>query len=629
MTFGFRRAEILAAQANGITLLLLGRADRGRGGPAPECPARRRRGDRRRDGPRRCRVNVLALRQVARANRAESERRGLLPPPADRSLRLRGHRGRRRRHLGDRLPAGRRDRLARRRRLDALGGLAARPPQRQRAARGGAGGPRARRDRRRVRALTAASPTSTTCTSGRSARASPPSRRTCSSAAARTATASAASSRPSSTSDSGSTTRRSRSSTRRTACSISPCESTRTAKFGPRAAPTTARAQQFRFGGIGASQIFGSAGPFFCLAKRSTRRHGVTKYKLEYIWLDGYEPVPNLRSKTKIEAFTVAPTLEDLPIWGFDGSSTRQAEGSQLGLPAAAGRALPRPGPRQRDARDVRGAAPGRDAASVEQPRDDPGRPRHVVRLRAGVLPLPRRRAARLPARRASRRRRASTTRASASRTSATSRARSSRRTSTSASRRASTSRASTPRWPRASGSSRSSARARSGPPTRCGSRATCCCASARATASTSTSTPSRSAWSTTGTAPGMHTNFSTEHMREVGGEDVLRGADGRVRRAQGRAHRRLRPRQPHAADGAARDAGDRQVQLRRREPRCVDPRSRTASSTTATAGYLEDRRPNSLGDPYQIAGRILQTIETVPTDAADVSVDEAAAVAA
>ena len=30
--------------------------------------------------------------------------------------------------------------------------------------------------------------------------------------------------------------------------------------------------------------------------------------------------------------------------------------------------------------------------------------------------------------------------------------------------------------------------------------------------------------------------------------------------------------------------------------------------------GYLEDRRPNSLGDPYRIAGRILQTIQTVPT---------------
>jgi len=27
----------------------------------------------------------------------------------------------------------------------------------------------------------------------------------------------------------------------------------------------------------------------------------------------------------------------------------------------------------------------------------------------------------------------------------------------------------------------------------------------------------------------------------------------------------------------------------------------------------MEDRRPNSQGDPYQIASRILQTIATVP----------------
>jgi glutamine synthetase len=54
----------------------------------------------------------------------------------------------------------------------------------------------------------------------------------------------------------------------------------------------------------------------------------MTKYKLEYIWLDGYEPVPNLRSKTKIVEFAEAPTVEDLPVWNFDGSSTRQAEGS-------------------------------------------------------------------------------------------------------------------------------------------------------------------------------------------------------------------------------------------------------------------------------------------------------------
>ncbi|HZP73642.1 MAG TPA: glutamine synthetase beta-grasp domain-containing protein [Gaiellaceae bacterium] len=52
------------------------------------------------------------------------------------------------------------------------------------------------------------------------------------------------------------------------------------------------------------------------------------KIKLEYIWLDGYEPVANLRSKTKIAAFDGEPALEELPIWNFDGSSTRQAEGS-------------------------------------------------------------------------------------------------------------------------------------------------------------------------------------------------------------------------------------------------------------------------------------------------------------
>jgi len=29
--------------------------------------------------------------------------------------------------------------------------------------------------------------------------------------------------------------------------------------------------------------------------------------------------------------------------------------------------------------------------------------------------------------------------------------------------------------------------------------------------------------------------------------------------------------------------------------------------------GYMEDRRPNSMGDPYQIASQILKTISEVP----------------
>ncbi len=53
----------------------------------------------------------------------------------------------------------------------------------------------------------------------------------------------------------------------------------------------------------------------------------MTKYKLEYLWLDGYEPAPNLRGKTQVKEFETFPTLEQLPMWGFDGSSTKQAEG--------------------------------------------------------------------------------------------------------------------------------------------------------------------------------------------------------------------------------------------------------------------------------------------------------------
>ncbi|MDP9053553.1 MAG: glutamine synthetase beta-grasp domain-containing protein, partial [Acidobacteriota bacterium] len=53
----------------------------------------------------------------------------------------------------------------------------------------------------------------------------------------------------------------------------------------------------------------------------------MTKYKFEYIWLDGKQPVPELRGKTMLKQFEHPPTLADLPNWGFDGSSTMQAEG--------------------------------------------------------------------------------------------------------------------------------------------------------------------------------------------------------------------------------------------------------------------------------------------------------------
>ena len=53
----------------------------------------------------------------------------------------------------------------------------------------------------------------------------------------------------------------------------------------------------------------------------------MAKSKLEYIWLDGYTPTQNMRSKTKVmEDFS--GKLKDCPIWAFDGSSTKQAEGN-------------------------------------------------------------------------------------------------------------------------------------------------------------------------------------------------------------------------------------------------------------------------------------------------------------
>ncbi|PIN80991.1 glutamine synthetase [Candidatus Woesearchaeota archaeon CG10_big_fil_rev_8_21_14_0_10_30_7] len=50
------------------------------------------------------------------------------------------------------------------------------------------------------------------------------------------------------------------------------------------------------------------------------------KIKAEYIWLDGTKPTAYIRSKTKILEKRI-DLFEDVPIWGFDGSSTNQAEG--------------------------------------------------------------------------------------------------------------------------------------------------------------------------------------------------------------------------------------------------------------------------------------------------------------
>jgi glutamine synthetase len=53
----------------------------------------------------------------------------------------------------------------------------------------------------------------------------------------------------------------------------------------------------------------------------------MNKIKAEYIWIDGYTPTSKLRSKTKIVNGPIKD-IGQLPEWGFDGSSTQQAEGN-------------------------------------------------------------------------------------------------------------------------------------------------------------------------------------------------------------------------------------------------------------------------------------------------------------
>jgi glutamine synthetase len=58
----------------------------------------------------------------------------------------------------------------------------------------------------------------------------------------------------------------------------------------------------------------------------SLRTAYMPRIMAEYLWTDGYKPTAHVRSKTKILGGAIT-RLEDIPDWGFDGSSTKQAEG--------------------------------------------------------------------------------------------------------------------------------------------------------------------------------------------------------------------------------------------------------------------------------------------------------------
>jgi glutamine synthetase len=113
----------------------------------------------------------------------------------------------------------------------------------------------------------------------------------------------------------------------------------------------------------------------------------------------------------------------------------------------------------------------------------------------------------------------------------------------------------------------------------------------------------------------GMHCNFSTKYMREVGGKEYFEKLMDAFKEAR--------------ADHIAVYGPDNHMRLTgKHETASIDTFSwgiadRGASirvphsfANNSYKGYLEDRRPNSQGDPYQIASQILKTISTVPTGA-------------
>jgi glutamine synthetase len=111
----------------------------------------------------------------------------------------------------------------------------------------------------------------------------------------------------------------------------------------------------------------------------------------------------------------------------------------------------------------------------------------------------------------------------------------------------------------------------------------------------------------------GMHSNFSTKHLREVGGKPYFDKLMDAFRKHHEEHiavygpdnHLRLTGlHETQSIDKFNFGLGDRGASIRL-------PHSFVNSGYK---GYLEDRRPNSQADPYLVAGRILKTILTVPT---------------
>jgi glutamine synthetase len=110
----------------------------------------------------------------------------------------------------------------------------------------------------------------------------------------------------------------------------------------------------------------------------------------------------------------------------------------------------------------------------------------------------------------------------------------------------------------------------------------------------------------------GMHCNFSTKYIRETGGKEYFESL--------------MKAFAENVKDHIAVYGPDNHLRLTgHHETQSIDKFSYGLSDRGASIrmpinfikngykGYLEDRRPNSEGDPYQIVSQILKTINSVP----------------
>ena len=109
-----------------------------------------------------------------------------------------------------------------------------------------------------------------------------------------------------------------------------------------------------------------------------------------------------------------------------------------------------------------------------------------------------------------------------------------------------------------------------------------------------------------------MHANFSTKYLREIGGKPYFEALmaqfaenmDEHIAVYGPDNHLRLTGlHETQSIDKFSYGIADRGASIR--VPH--------AFVNNGYKGYLEDRRPNSQGDPYAIASRILKTISEVP----------------